>query len=235
MRKAQDLFPLLRSCQLFETLSEEALRDRVLPSGSLRRCSKNTALIAPQETVDWFAVITEGRVQILQLFSDGAGSLMSTLGPGHVLGADLLCTHSRRAPYYAIAAGEAQILRFPGGLILDPEGGLTEEERKQTCQSLLTLLAQENMRKHYRLAILSRRGLRDRVLTWLTMQAQRRQTHTFRVPFSREELAAFLCVNRSALSHELSQMEQEGLIRFRKNEFTLLAAGEDRSTWSRSE
>jgi hypothetical protein len=27
-------------------------------------------------------------------------------------------------------------------------------------------------------------------------------------------------------------MEAEGLIRFRKNEFTLLAAGERRSTWS---
>ena len=40
-------------------------------------------------------------------------------------------------------------------------------------------------------------------------------------PFSREELAAFLCVNRSALSHELSVMQQEGLITFRKNIFTL--------------
>ena len=37
----------------------------------------------------------------------------------------------------------------------------------------------------------------------------------------REELAAFLCVNRSALSHELSQMQQEELIQFRKNTFAL--------------
>lgn len=235
MKKPQDPLSLLRSCQLFESLPEETLRDRVLPRGTPRRFSKNAALISPRETVDWFAVITEGRVQILQLFSDGAGSLMSTLGPGHVLGADLLCTHSRRSPYYASAAGEVRILRFPGSLLLEPEGGLTETDRALVWRALLTLLAQENMRKHYRLAILSRRGLRDRVLTWLTMQAQRRQARTFRVPFSREELAAFLCVNRSALSHELSRMEQEGLIRFRKNEFTLLSAGEDRSAWSRTE
>ena len=38
--------------------------------------------------------------------------------------------------------------------------------------------------------------------------------------------------NRSALSHELSRMEAEGLIRFRKNEFTLLSAGESQSAWS---
>ncbi len=73
------------------------------------------------------------------------------------------------------------------------------------------------------------------MLVYLTMQAERRGTSTFRIPFSREELAAFLCVNRSALSHELSRMEAEGLIRFRKNEFTLLSAGERRSAWSGTE
>ena len=96
-------------------------------------------------------------------------------------------------------------------------------------------MSDESLRKHYRLAILAQRGLRDRVLVYLTMQAERRGTQTFRIPFSREELAAFLCVNRSALSHELSRMEAEGLIRFRKNEFTLLSAGRGRSTWSTAE
>ena len=102
-------------------------------------------------------------------------------------------------------------------------------------RNLLTILSDGNLRKHYRLAILAQRGLRDRVLVYLTMQAERRGTPTFRIPFSREELAAFLCVNRSALSHELSRMEAEGLIRFRKNEFTLLSAGERRSAWSGTE
>ena len=53
------------------------------------------------------------------------------------------------------------------------------------------------------------------------MQARRRNQNSFSIPFSREEMAAFLCVNRSALSHELSLMRKEGLISFRKNEFTL--------------
>lgn len=225
MEAERDFLPLLRSCELFEGLSEEALRLRVLPRGSLRFFSKHSALIVPQETVDWFAVVAEGRVQITQLFADGAGSLVNALGPGRILGAELLCTHSRRAPYTYAAAGEVRILQFPGSLILDEDGGLPESERTAVWRALLTLLAQENMRRHYRIAILSRRGLRDRILTWLTMQAARRGSHTFRVPFSREELAAFLCVNRSALSHELSRMEAEGLIRFHKNQFTLLEAG----------
>ena len=77
------------------------------------------------------------------------------------------------------------------------------------------------MKKEYRLAILSQNGLRERITTYLTMQASRRQKTAFTIPYSREELAAFLCVNRSALSHELSRMQSEGLITFRKNYFCL--------------
>lgn len=90
----------------------------------------------------------------------------------------------------------------------------------------LLILSHDNMKKHYRLTILSQRGLRQRVLACLSMQATRRKSASFSIPFSWEELASYLCVNRSALSHELRQMEQDGLIRFRKNRFTLLTPPE---------
>lgn len=222
---------VLEQCRLFRGLSPETLEREVLPQGKLRDYEKQAVLIAPGDRVDWFAVVLRGKVQISQIFSDGTSSLMDALGPGYPLGTDLICTRSRRAPYYAIAAGGLQILRFPASLLLEP-GGLPGEARETVWRNLLTLLSDDSLRKHYRLAILAQRGLRDRVLVYLTMQAERRGTTTFRIPFSREELAAFLCVNRSALSHELSRMEAEGLIRFRKSEFTLLSAGRVRSTWS---
>lgn len=221
---------VLKQCRLFSGLSPETLEGEILPRGTRREFEKQTVLIAPGDRVDWFAVILRGKVQISQIFSDGTSSLMDALGPGYTLGADLVCTRSRRSPYYATTAGEVRLLRFPGALLLEP--GETGEGLRR---NLLTILSDDNLRKHYRLAILAQRGLRDRVLVYLTMQAERRGTASFRIPFSREELAAFLCVNRSALSHELSRMEAEGLIRFRKNAFTLLPAGEKRSAWSRTE
>ena len=225
---------VLNQCRLFRNLPPEALKGKILPEGKLREFERQTVLIAPGDRVDWFTVVLGGKAQIFQIFSDGSSSLMDALGPGYTLGTDLICTRSRRSPYYAIAAGPLRILRFPAALLLEP-GALPEEGRLVLWRNLLTILSDDSLRKHYRLAILAQRGLRDRVLVYLTMQAERRGTHTFRIPFSREELAAFLCVNRSALSHELSRMEAEGLIRFRKNEFTLLTAGRRRSTWSGAE
>lgn len=222
---------ILKNCRLFQELPLDTLEREVLPRGKLREFGKQALLIGPGDRADWFAVVLRGRVQISQLFSDGTASLMDALGPARLLGLDLICTRTRRSPYYAIAGTAAEVLQFPKELLLEP-GALPEEDRTALCRRLLTLLSDDNLRKHYRLAILSQRGLRDRVLVYLTMQAERRGAGTFSIPFSREELANFLCVNRSALSHELSLMEREGLIRFRKNEFTLLSAGKRRSSWT---
>jgi CRP-like cAMP-binding protein len=121
---------------------------------------------------------------------------------------------------YAVATEPVHLFLFPADLLLLP-GSVEEPHRLTVLNQLLTLISNAHMKQEYRLAILSRKGLRERILTYLTMQADKRHTSSFTVPFTREELASYLCVNRSALSHELSRMQQEGLITFRKNRFTL--------------
>ena len=43
----------------------------------------------------------------------------------------------------------------------------------------------------------------------------------FTIPYNRQQLADYLAVNRSSMSKELSKMQEDGLITYRKNEFTL--------------
>jgi len=210
---------VLQASRIFRDVPSEVLQKEIIHHGQMKSYVKGGYLIEPQEKVEQFGVILTGRVQIMHIFADGSYSLMSVLEPGEILGADLICTRSRIAPYHAVAELQTQVLFFPAALL---EPGVLAEPMRLVLQSrFLTMIADENMKKEYRLAILSQKGLRARILTFLTMQAAKRKTNTFSISFSREELASFLCVNRSALSHELSLMEQEGLISFHKNEFTL--------------
>lgn len=52
----------------------------------------------------------------------------------------------------------------------------------------------------------------------------------FDIPHNRQELAEYLCVDRSAMSSELSKMRAEGILDFQKNHFVLhdRGAGERR-------
>lgn len=215
-----DMLRVLKKTELFDGLPEEVLLREILPHGQVQRYGKGQHLIQSQQLVSRFAVVLSGRINITHIFPDGNSSLMSVLTSGGILAADLICTRTRISPYHAIAAAETCVCSLPMELLITP-GGVAECWRQAVRNNLLLLISQENMKKEYRLAILSQRGLRERIMTFLTMQASRIQDTTVRISFSREELASYLCVNRSALSHELSRMQQEGWITFRKNVFTL--------------
>lgn len=75
-----------------------------------------------------------------------------------------------------------------------------------------------------KLDLVSHKSLRERIIHYLSLQAQKNNSPVFEIPFSRNDLADYLTVDRSALSRELQRMAQDGLIRFTRNQFELLKA-----------
>ena len=69
------------------------------------------------------------------------------------------------------------------------------------------------------------RGL-QKLLSYFTEQMNINQSPAFDIPFSRQELADYLSVDRSAMSSELSKMQKNGLIRYNLNHFELISAKE---------
>ena len=59
-------------------------------------------------------------------------------------------------------------------------------------------------------------------MSYLSYQAAQKGRN-FSIPFSRQQLADYLSVDRSALSNELSKMQKEGLLTADKNRFCLNA------------
>lgn len=72
------------------------------------------------------------------------------------------------------------------------------------------------------LACLSQRSIRDKILRFLKINCDKEHSYTFSVPFSREELANYLAVDRASLSRSLCELRDEGIIDFKKNRFTIL-------------
>ena len=213
--------PLLSGCPLFRRLSPEFIESAILPLARVQEYPKGAFLIHPQQELNHFGILAQGAIHTIHLSADGENRIMDSLEPGQIYGGDLMCTRSRLAPYHAMAAQPCTVLLFPIGMVLEP-GTLPEPERQTIILQLLTLIAHENMKKDYRLAILSHKGLRERLMTYLTMQAAKRGTATFTIPYNRQQLADFLAVNRSALSRELSRLQEEGVIEYYRSSFRIL-------------
>ena len=72
-----------------------------------------------------------------------------------------------------------------------------------------------------KLGVVSNRTTREKVLAYLSEQARLNGSTVFDIPYSRQELADALYVERSALSHELSKLKQDGLISYTRGHFEL--------------
>lgn len=217
----ENMSEVLRATKLFQDIPHEILQEYVIPKGTVSHFAKDSCLFSTQERVDTIKIVLRGKINIVYYYADGSYSLASTVLPLRVLGLDLIATRSRISPYFAIAAEPSEIFSLPADAVLRP-GDIPENARQLMLSQLLIMLSHFHLQKEKHLMVLSRNGLRDRIMTYLSLQAQQKKTFSFSIPFSREEMAAYLCVNRSALSHELSLMREEGWIDFSKNRFTLL-------------
>ena len=87
---------------------------------------------------------------------------------------------------------------------------------------MLAQLNYQNLLFHQKIEVTSKRSTRDKLLTYLTMVAKKKNSSSFEIPFDRQELADYLEVERSGLSAEIGKMQKEGIIRSKKNYFELL-------------
>ena len=94
-------------------------------------------------------------------------------------------------------------------------------QHKTLSQNLIRVLAEKNMQLNEKAGFLSQRTTREKLLAYLSAQARRSGSASFRIPFDRQQLADYLSVNRSAMSAELSNMQRDGLLRTDRSCFTL--------------
>ena len=88
-------------------------------------------------------------------------------------------------------------------------------------KNMVKILANKNIFLNARIGHLSKRTLKEKVLSYLTGQARQHNSLSFTIPFNRQKMADYLAADRSALSAVLGKLKNEGILDFQKNRFTI--------------
>ena len=218
------LEPALLSCPLFRGIRAEELGTMLDCLGAVSvRYRKGQTIWQEGRAVHQVGVICSGRVLILREDFWGDRSIQGQAGPGDLFGEAYACGDEPLGVTVQ-AAEDSQIL------FLDTERVLG------TCSSacpfhlrlvrdLVDVLAAKDRMLSRKIDHLSQRGIRRKVLSYLSWQARQAGDSRFTIPFDRQGMADYLSVDRSALSQELSRMKREGLLDFYKNQFQLKGNG----------
>lgn len=206
---------------LFKGIEKEFIR-KFLNKSNFKVISikKGDFLLREGDYLDYICIVLEGKVDVTKYCIDGHEIIMSQIYPGEVIGLDIITTPKSKSFYNIIATDQLKVLKI--AQLISNDELLKNEYGKRIMMNVINYLANENAKKCYKIEVVSQKRIRNKIMTYLLIQKKKHKSNKFKISFDRDQLANFLCINRSVLSSELSKMQKEGIIRFKKNEFEIL-------------
>ena len=179
---------------------------------------KGSVILLSGDATDFVGFVLSGGVQIIKEDRSGRAAILASLGVSELFGEVFACAGISQSPVTVLASEEAEIL------LMDYKRFITSCPSACSCharliENMLKLIARKSLALNQKIDILSSRSTREKLLCFF--DAHRGAAKKFTIPYNREELAQYLCVDRSAMSNELCKMRNEGLIRFQKNSFEI--------------
>ena len=190
----------------------------------IRRFKKDDHIVLHNELEGNAGIVIEGNVKIYKEDIWGNRALISYLKEGGLFGENLPLEKTDKdtetLSLSFVCTSPSLVLFLPVKRILHPCNQSCPFHHR-LAQNLFNMVAQRNRNLMDKIEIISKGSVRDKILCYLSMEAQHQRSSSIEIPLTRSELAEYLCVNRSALSRELSALRDEGLIDFKKEHFEI--------------
>ncbi len=216
----KDEIKLIRSTVLFRDMSDENfIRALFLFDAEAASCGKGEYLHTPFGKYEKFGLVLSGTVQVCSDDIDGNRMIMAEVVPGVTFGESICFLGITDSHVYAFASESARVLWLSIDKLFEPG---SDEFAVTMSKRFTSMLAARTLAMNGRIQVLSKIKLRDKLMTYFNQKSRDAGSFTFCITVNREDLAAYMGTDRSALSRELSEMKKEGLIDYYKNTFRIL-------------
>ncbi len=211
----------LSPCKLFEGIEQKDMPVLLDCLQARRVCyDKDSYVLRAGDSPDELGVVLKGAVTIAKEDYWGNRSIIQRLGPGGVFAESFAAARAKSLPVSVIAVERSELLFLHCDSILSVCMHSCPFHT-QLIFNMVQLLAQKNIALTQKIEHITMRSTRDKLLSYLSGEAIRQGSDRFTIPYNRQELADYLCVERSAMSWALSGLKREGRIDYHKSDFWL--------------
>lgn len=211
----------LSKMPLFAGIREEELSPMLhCLQGFEKSYQKGEVILLESHAVRNVGLILSGMVHMVKEDEEGCETLILSMKEGELFGESFSCGSYLDARVSFLAAAPCTVLFLPFHRVIHT-CTMTCTFHHRLIENMVQMIGDKNVQLMHKIEIISQKTLREKVLTYLRLQAEAQQSRCITVPMGRGELAAYLCANRSALTRELAAMKQEKILDYHKNTFVL--------------
>ena len=217
----KNFISVIKSSKLFSGIAEDEINAMMSCLRARKQeFPKDAFVMREGDVTEEIGLVLEGSVLIIQEDIWGNRNILSKLGPGQTFATAFACAPGSALNASAVAESAATIMFLNVRQIMTTCTSACEHHTR-VIRNLLGELAEKNIGNGEKIAHMGQRTTRDKLMSYLSAEARRLGKYEFDIPFSRQQLADYLGVERSGLSLELSKMQADGLINYKKNHFKL--------------
>lgn len=212
----------LKHCPFFTGMTDEEILS-ILHCVSARSLSvkKDAFIFRAGDSTEEMGLVLTGSVMMVQEDLWGHRNIMGKCFPGGFFGEPYAATPGSVLNLSVIASEDSVILLLNIRKMLTTCPTACDHHNKLT-RNLVAVLANKVLQFNEKITHMSQRTTREKLLSYLSSEALKSGRTSFDIPYDRQQLADFLCVERAAMSAELSRLQKDGLLKTSRNHFELL-------------
>ena len=153
---------------------------------------KDEVVFSSGEIIDCVCIVERGRVREEKVYKDGEICIIHTFGENTLFALQTAVSRKKTAAADYVCSEDSTIVYIPFKNIESSNWS------QEIIAFLLQYIADENLRNMYKIEILARRGVRERILIYLNHLRKKMGSNVVHVNMDREQLAQFLCVTEAA-------------------------------------
>lgn len=185
-----------------------------------RSYKKGEVILSEGSTTENIAIVLSGMAVISCSDIWGNNSILGNVAPGSVFSEVYACIPGQPLLVTVFAAENTTVLFMNVGRVLTTCTNACPFHGR-LVRNLLTVCAHKNLQLSRRILHTSSKSIRGRLMSYFSECAKRAGSNSFLVPYNRQQLADYLNVDRSAMCNELSKMQKDGIIEYKRNHISL--------------
>ena len=174
-----------------------------------------------EENIRHIGIIISGTVDMVKEDLWGNKTMLVRMGRNELFGETFACGSDNLSVVTFLVSEDAKILFMPFDRVMH-SCTMACVFHHRLIENMVSVIAGKNRDLMRKVEVVSKRTIREKLLAYLSIQAQAHDSRSFEIPLGRVELAEYLCVDRSALTRELVKMKEDGLIDYDRNCFRIL-------------
>lgn len=212
---------VLKNTQLFAGVGQEEIAAMLdCLKAKIKYYKKGEYVLHQGEHLNYIMMLAEGLLHIQKDDYWGNRSIVNSIGVGEMFGEAYVAPESGALLNDVVAVEDSAVIFFDVRKIVTT-CSYACHFHSMVVQNLFFAISEKNKKLVQKIGHMSKRSTREKLISYLSEEAKKQNSGTFTIPFNRQQLADFLCVDRSAMSNELCKMRDEGLLSFEKNRFSL--------------